>query len=90
MHYACVWGRVDLCKFLIDFSKPITDPTEHISEVASTINVKDKDKANLKPMGSILLKLRTKKTNETPLDLARRYKHTELIEFLNYAGIQNK
>lgn len=85
MHYACVWGKVDLCKFLIDSSKPIADPTDPNSEVASTTNTKDKDKANLKPMGSILLKLKTKKTQETPLDLARRYNHTELIEFLTYA-----
>ncbi len=85
MHYACAWGRVDLCKFLIDFSKPISDPTEPPSEVTS--NSKDKDKANLKPMGSILLKLKTKNTKETPLDLAKRYNHVELIEFLTYAGM---
>lgn len=85
MHYACIWGRTDLCKFLIDYSKPIADPTDPSSELSSTTNTKDKDKANLKPIGSILLKLRTKKTNETPLDLAKRYNHKELIEFLTYA-----
>ncbi len=88
MHYACVWGRVDVCKFLIDFSKPIADPTEPLNEMAT--NAKEKEKANLKPIGSILLKLRTKKTKETPLDIAKRYNHVELVAFLTYAGMNER
>lgn len=84
MHYACVWGRVDLVKFFVDLPKPIADPTDPQSEVVAASNPKDKDKGNLKPMGSILLKLKTK-TGETPLMLATRYKHLEIIEFLTFA-----
>lgn len=81
LHYACIWGRLDLCKFLIDNSKLITDPFD-ASDVSSTTNAKDK--SNMKQLGSVLLKIKTK-AGETPLDLALRYNHVEMIEFLKYA-----
>ena len=94
MHYACIWGRLDLCKFLIDSSKLISDPADFQIDlstnsqitIATNNNNKDKDtKTNMKSLGCILLKSKTK-TGETPLALAKRYNHVELIDYLNYAG----
>jgi ankyrin repeat protein len=86
MHYACIWGQTELVKFLVDYAKMIADPTDPQYESISMTNTKDKN-SNLKPIGSVLLKLRTRETKETPLMLAERYKHQELVEFLNYAGL---
>jgi ankyrin repeat protein len=90
MHYACIWGRVDLCKFLVDNTKMIADPADlndlpTNSQITINTNTKEKDKANLKSLGCVLLKTKTR-IGETPLDLAKRYNNQELIEFLSFAG----
>lgn len=58
LHYACVWGRANICKVLI---------------------------FNSGTVGSLLLKSKTV-YNETPKDLAKRYNHANIVEFLNFAG----
>jgi ankyrin repeat protein len=89
LHHACIWGRLDLCKLLIENSKLVTDPSVDENEFSSrSIDTFRSNKTtnpttslNQKPLGSVLLKSRCK-TGETPLQLARRYNHLELIEYL--------
>ena len=80
MHYACVWGRLELCKYLAENGKMIVDPALDTSQI---------DPKNLsmynKTLGSVLLRTKTK-TGETPKQLAQRYEHHGLVAYLNYAG----
>lgn len=87
MHYACIWGRLELVKFLVDQSKLIADPSIDAPDpVPAAPGAKNQAPIiPTKTLGSILLKSKTK-NGETPKDLAKRYNHTELIEFLEYAG----
>lgn len=90
MHYACIWGRLDLVKLLVDQQKMITDPSIEQSELASmsTSTMQNKGQIsslNSKTLGSILLKSKTR-NGETPKDLAKRYNQHDLVEFLNFAG----
>ena len=103
MHYACIWNRYDVVKFLFEQDKLIQDPelseleavgsaanqsqiqlssTSHASMIA---NNKNQATSNMKPLGSFLLRSKTK-YGETPIDLAKRYKHHHLVEYLTFAG----
>jgi ankyrin repeat protein len=89
MHYAVIWNRIELVKFLVDQSKLIVDPSLDSAEMAtqSTVSMRSSSvNANFKTLGSVLLKTKTK-AGETPKDLAKRYGHAELVDFLNYAGV---
>lgn len=89
-HYACIWGRFDLVKFLIDQQKLIIDPLidDFMSNSSATMQSTKSNASNqnLKTLGSVLLRSRTK-TGETPRDLAIRYNHHQLVEYLNFAGM---
>lgn len=79
LHYACIWGRLDLCKYLIDSQKLIVDPALDISQLdPKTLPLYQKT------LGSILLVAKTK-TGETPIMLAERYEHESLVEYLKIA-----
>lgn len=93
MHYACIWGHFDLCKYLVEQTKLIIDPSndQHADLISSSTitmqSVKSQNPVlNTKTLGSILLESKTS-TGETPKDLAIRYNHEEIVEYLNYAGI---
>lgn len=89
LHYACIWGRLDLVKFLIEQQKLILDPL--IDDFMSNSNAtmqstkSNSSNPNMKTLGSALLRSKSK-TGETPRDLAIRYNHHELVEYLNFAG----
>jgi hypothetical protein len=98
MHYACIWNRYDLVKYLAEHPKLIIDPNLDSSTemTALTMNTTgaggNKNQQQLlasnpyaKTLGSILLRSRTK-TGERPLDLAKRYKYYDLAAYLDYAG----
>lgn len=59
LHFACVWGHLDLCKLLV---------------------------LQTGPTGSALLKSETV-SKETPKQIATRCGHTNIIDFLTFAGI---
>lgn len=96
MHHACIWGRLDLCKLLIENTKLVNEPVADDEFTSKSIDTFRSNKtntnipnspvstANLKTLSSVLLKSRCK-TGETPLQLAKRYHHIELIEFLSLA-----
>jgi ankyrin repeat protein len=101
MHNACVWNRFDVVKFLVEQDKIILDPDLsesdlngtgqelHLSSI-STASIQQNNKmnqnANMKTLGSILLKSKNK-YGETPKDLAKRYNHADLIAYLSFAGL---
>jgi ankyrin repeat protein len=79
VHYACIWGRLDLCKYLIDSQKLIVDPSVDVSQLEpKTLPLYQKT------LGSILLAAKAK-TGETPIMLAKRYEHESLVEYLTVA-----
>ena len=97
IHYACIWGHLDLCKMLIENTKLVTDPSVEENEFNSksietfksnktNTNAANANASNLnaKTLSSVLLRSRCK-TGETPLQLAQRYNHIELVEYLKYA-----
>ncbi|CAF0857118.1 unnamed protein product [Brachionus calyciflorus] len=90
MHYACIWGRLELVKFLVEHQKLMLDPVIENSDLLSNSNMtiqtskSSSANSNMKTLGSILLRSKTK-TGETPRDLAKRYNHEDLLEYLNYA-----
>lgn len=82
MHYACIWGRLELCKYLVESQKMIVDPAIDITQIEPknfTLPIYNKT------LGSVLLRTKTR-TGETPKSLAKRYEHHELVNYLNYAG----
>ncbi|RNA38954.1 Ankyrin repeat domain-containing 45 [Brachionus plicatilis] len=88
LHYACIWGRLDLVKFLIEQQKLILDPSidDFVSNSNATMQSTKSSSSNpnLRTLGSALLRSKTK-TGETPRDLTIRYNHHQLLEYLNYA-----
>ena len=97
MHHACVWNRLDLVKFLCNHAKLIADPATYDSltspsesSVSSSKNAtaaqQQAQLQNAKAIGHVLLSTRSAKTGETPLEIAKRYQHAELVEFLDFAG----
>ena len=89
MHFACIWGHLELCKYLIDNQKQIAEISmENDLNSSSTMTIQSNKGAQVgtKSLGSILLKMRTK-SGETPKDLAIRYNHQDLVEFLVFAGL---
>lgn len=101
MHYACVWNRLEVVKFLYEQDKLIIDPElsdaelgiggqgglgATISNASLSSNNKNALQAVMKTLGSLLLRTRNK-YGETPLDLAKRYKHQALVDYLMFAGI---
>lgn len=99
MHYACIWNRYDLVRYLAEHAKLLIDPNlDNSTEItALTMNSVGAGAANknqqqilasnpfAKTLGSILLRSKTK-NGERPLDLAKRYNHNELIDYLEFAG----
>ena len=82
MHYACIWGRLELCKYLVDSPKMIVDPAVDVSQIdPKSLN----SPLYSKTLGSILLRTKTR-GGETPKNLAKRYEHHDLVAYLNYAG----
>jgi len=82
MHYACIWGRLELCKYLVDSLKMIVDPAVDVSQIdPKSLN----SPLYSKTLGSILLRTKTR-GGETPKNLAKRYEHHDLVAYLNYAG----
>jgi ankyrin repeat protein len=93
MHLACIWGREDLVRFLVENQKQLMDPSLEHNELSSvsTATMQSARSAlnvnpNLKTLGSILLRTKTK-AGESPKDLAIRYDHKSLVDYLNYAGL---
>ena len=100
MHYACIWNRLDLVKYLAEHPKLIIDPNLDSAAEMTALTMStsgagggaNKNQQQLlaanpyaKTLGSILLRSRTK-TGERPLDLAKRYKYNDLAVYLDYAG----
>jgi ankyrin repeat protein len=97
MHYACIWNRYDLVKYLAEHPKLIIDPnldssTEIAALTMTAIGGGNKNQQQLlasnpyaKTLGSILLRSKAK-TGERPLDMAKRYNYHDLVVYLDYAG----
>ena len=89
-HYACIWGHLDICKLLIESSKLVIDPSVELpvdsnTTVAGQTSKKDSNLAFMKTIGNVLLRTKTK-TGETPKQLAKRYQHQALVDYLTFAG----
>jgi hypothetical protein len=85
LHYAVIWNRIELCKFLIRSQMPIIDPSiegpiETSGKASTTSNL-----LITKTLGSYLIKTKSSSTGETPKQLAQRYKHNELIDYFTFA-----
>lgn len=96
LHYACIWGRLDLCKLLIENTKLVTDPaseeSDFVSKSSETFRSAKTTNANInanpqagiqKTLSAVLLRSKCK-TGETPIQLAKRYNHEELVEYLRF------
>ena len=90
MHFACIWGHLELCKYLIDNQKQIMDFSDNQNDFNSSSSMTiQSNKGNAVPtksLGTFLLKIKAK-TGETPKELAKRYNHHELVDYLNFAGL---
>lgn len=84
MHHCCIWGRLDVCKFLVEHQKQIVDPSVDLSQIDLSSNQKNPN-INTKTLGSVVLRTKTR-SGETPKDLAKRYNHDDIVQYLNYAG----
>lgn len=97
MHLACIWNQEPLVKYLAEHSKLIVDPFAEQGDLFSTsattipqsTSVRSQvANPHMKTLGCVLLRAKTK-TGETPKDLAKRYGHASLVEYLEYAGWSN-
>ena len=93
-HYACIWGHLDICKFLVDHPKLVVDPAVELPVDAANVTApassqppskKDSNAVYLKSLGTVLLRTRAK-TGETPRQLAKRYLQDAVVDFLTFAG----
>lgn len=88
MHFACIWNQKELVKYLAEHTKLIVDPGLEHSDFGSisSLNMKSQiANTRVKTIGSVLLRTKAK-TGETPKELAKRYGHMSLVEYLDYAG----
>lgn len=91
MHLACIWNHEALVKYFAEHPKLIVDPSLDQNELnsmsAATIQSVKSLITNpmFKTLGSVLLRSKTK-TGESPKDLAKRYGHNNIVEYLQYAG----
>ena len=94
LHYACIWGYLDIVKLLIEQSKLILDPDLNEADLAAQQstgqqqggNKKDQiNSAFMRTLSSVLLRSRAR-TGETPKQLAMRYEHHDIVDYLNFAG----
>lgn len=94
MHLACIWNREEVVKYLAEHSKLIVDPFNESGDLfsASTTTVQQQSSmrsqvANpfMKTLGCVLVRAKAK-TGETPKEIAKRYGHLGIVEYLDYAG----
>lgn len=94
MHFACIWNQEDVVKYLAEHSKLIVDPFSDHGDLFSASSATMQQATSLKSqvtnphmktLGCLLLRTKTKE-GETPKDLAKRYGHSNLVEYLDYAG----
>lgn len=93
MHLACIWNHEALVKYLAEHPKLIIDPALDTNDLASISSVTvhsvktQAQNPNFKTLGSVLIRLRTK-SGETPRELALRYGHSNIVDYLEYAGLR--
>jgi hypothetical protein len=100
MHYACIWGSFDVCCYLAELPILMNEPVNETlanqqqqheqqpqsTDISKTSNLDtNKTNSNMKTIGSILLRQRTR-SGETPKELAKRYNHENIAIYLEYSG----
>jgi ankyrin repeat protein len=91
MHYACIWGSYDVCRYLAELGILMSEPVDQSLAAQQQSNIDNNNNKTLptspsmKTIGSILLKQRTR-SGETGKELARRYGHEDIVNYLEYSG----